>query len=247
MSRAKTPVLGMLDWGVGGCSVLAALQAQGVACQVLYASDSGAPPYGTLTSEALAVRVRRVAEALMAQGAEQVVVACNAASTVCGQIPLPLRSVIDAGVSEVRAKGYARVAVLGGHRTIESLAYVRALPEVEVIQRVAQPLSALVEAGQLQGPSVRAAVTEVIEGLPTVDAVVLACTHYPALASHFAALLPGVPLVDPGEALARFLAQDLEPGRLQARFFTSGDPAAMQAAALAAFGVQIPAVERLVW
>ena len=237
----------MLDWGIGGCSVLAALQALQVDCQVLYASDSGAPPYGTLSSTALAVRVQRVAEVLMEQGAEQVVVACNAASTVCAQIPLPLLSVIDAGVQGVRAQGYARVAVLGGRRTVESQAYVRALPEVEVSQRVAQPLSALVEAGQLRGPSVRAAVAEVIEGLPKIDALVLACTHYPALASHFEALLPGVPLVDPGVVLAQRLAAGLSPGSVRARFFTSGDTQAMQAAALAAFGVQIPTVERLLW
>ena len=56
------PTLGMLDWGIGGCSVLAALQAHGVGCRVLYASDSGAPPYGKLTSTALAVRVQQVAE-----------------------------------------------------------------------------------------------------------------------------------------------------------------------------------------
>ncbi len=239
------PTLGMLDWGIGGCSVLAALQAHGVGCRVLYASDSGAPPYGKLTSTALAVRVQQVAEELMARGAQQVVVACNAASTVCARIPLPLLSVIDAGVQEIRAKGYSRVAVLGGRRTIESQAYVAALPEVEVIQRVAQPLSALVEAGQLQGPAVRAAVVEVISGLPKVDALVLACTHYPALAPHFAALLPGVPLVDPGVALAQGLAKGLAPGKVQARFFTSGDPASMRAAALAAFGVEIQSVESL--
>jgi glutamate racemase len=237
----------MLDWGIGGCSVLAALQAQGVDCEVLYASDSGAPPYGTLTSKALTVQVQRVAEALIAQGAEQVVVACNAASTVCAEIPLPLLSVIDAGVQAVQEQGYGRVAVLGGQRTVDSLAYVKALPGVEVIQHVAQPLSALVERGQLEGPHVRAAVAHIIEGLPHVDALVLACTHYPALAPHFRALLPDVPLVDPGVALARQLAHDMAPGTTRVRFYTSGDPAQMQAAALAAFGVEIPSLESPLW
>lgn len=239
------PVLGMLDWGIGGCSVLAALQAHGVAGQVLYASDSGFAPYGTVTSTALARRVRWVAERLMAHGAVQVVVACNAASTVCARIDLPLVSVIDAGVQAVRQGGYGRVAVLGGQRTVDSGAYVDALPEVEVIQVVAQPLSALVEAGRLRGPAVRHAVHEVIGGLPPVDAVVLACTHYPALGPHFSALLPGVPQVDPGKALAQGLARGRAPGVIQARFLTSGDPAAMQSGALAAFGVQIPAVDPL--
>ncbi|MFT5583363.1 MAG: glutamate racemase [Cognaticolwellia sp.] len=247
MIPTARPVLGMLDWGIGGCSVLAALQAQGVDCEVLYASDSGAPPYGTLTSEALKVRVQRVAQALMVQGAEQVVVACNAASTVCEEIPLPLLSVIDAGVQAIQEQGFERVAVLGGQRTVDSLAYVQALSGVEVIQRVAQPLSALVEAGQLQGPLVRAAVAKVIVGLSQVDAVVLACTHYPALAPHFHALLPGVPLVDPGVALARRLGQGMASGSTQVRFYTSGDPAKMQAGALASFGVEIPSVGSLLW
>ncbi len=239
------PVLGMLDWGIGGCSVLAALQAHGVAGQVLYASDSGFAPYGTVTSTALARRVQGVAERLMAHGAEQVVVACNAASTVCAQIPLPLLSVIDAGVRCVREGGYRRVAGLGGQRAVDSGAYAQALPEVEVIQVVAQPLSALVEAGRLTGPAVRRAVHEVIEGLPPVDAVVLACTHYPALHAHFSALMPGVPQVDPGVVLAQSLAQGRPLGVLHTRFFSSGDARAMQGAAKAAFGVEIPTVHRL--
>ena len=48
-------------------------------------------------------------------------------------------------------------------------------------QRIAQPLSALVEMGQLRGAHVEAAIRRVLAPIPKHVPVLLACTHYPAL------------------------------------------------------------------
>lgn len=235
----------MLDWGIGGLSVLRALQAQGVAARVHYLSDAGVTPYGKLPPDQLAARVEDRCRLLQSLGAERIVVACNAASTVLDRVDAPTVGVIQAGIQAVRDSGLQRVAVLGGQRTVDSHLYAQGLPQVHVIERCAQPLSALVEAGELTGPHVEAAVQAVLEPVGEVAGIVLACTHYPALAPVFRSLRPEALLLDPGIAAAAQLAKALDPGAVEVTFATSGDPQAMRAAALAAFGVEIPSLRSL--
>jgi glutamate racemase len=121
--------------------------------------------------------------------------------------------------------------------------FVRALAESEVdLSPVsAQPLSALVEAGLLEGTETEAAVAKVLAELPGVNTILLACTHYPALAPAFRKLRPGLTLLDPAE----MAVADLDPSKLSAtgrdRFFTTGDLEAMEKSAKLAFGITLKA------
>src|SRR5947199_174761 len=71
---------------------------------------------------------------------------------------------IEPGIAMAVACGNRRIGVIGGRRTIESGIFgsrLRALG-LDVRCRIAQPLSALVEAGELSGARVRAAVAAVL-------------------------------------------------------------------------------------
>ena len=144
-----------------------------------------------------------------------------------------------------------RVGVVGGHATVRSGAYERALaaPGVEVTSRAAQPISAHVEAGRLSGEELHRDLREICAPLRGVDLLALACTHYPAARAAWAAHLPETLLLDPATRLvaeavgAWGLAARGGEGRLEV--LTTGDPAALRAAALAAFGVRVGAVARL--
>lgn len=81
--RHATPCrIGILDWGIGGLGFWKLLQQATPAIGCVYLSDAGVPPYGTLPPRALAERVRRAALWFADRGVSQVVVACNAASSV---------------------------------------------------------------------------------------------------------------------------------------------------------------------
>lgn len=237
--------VGVMDWGVGGLGALAALRRRFPRLDLAYASDSGFTPYGLVPAEVLAARVAAVARAL---DVTHLVVACNAASTVidAAALPIPSTGVIAHGVTVALASAARRIAILGGQRTIDAGHHAQALAAhgVVAIPRVAQPLSAHVEAGRLDGPALEADVAAVCAPLRgQVDAALLACTHYPAIAPVLARHLPGVALLDPVDALVDWIAArwslDDAPGDGALTAMTSGDPDALRIVGLAAFGVAL--------
>ncbi|WP_166906149.1 hypothetical protein [Mycobacterium sp. DL440] len=74
--------LGIVDWGIGGIGVVRELDRRVPGLPVLYWSDAGATPYGRMRGDALAARLSAVVSELAHRGATEVVLACNAASTV---------------------------------------------------------------------------------------------------------------------------------------------------------------------
>lgn len=246
----EAPCIAVCDWGIGGLDLLHRLMAQRPGARFIYFSDSGATPYGRLNASALAARVGRVVDWLEAQGAEEVFVACNAASTV-----LPLRpshrcrvhGVIEPAVQDLLARhGREHLGIIGGARTIRSLAYARPLRAhgVRVHQRVAQPLSAAVEAGLVDAASTRESLARILAPLERagVTRLVLACTHYIALAAQIRSVWPSVLLYDP-VACSVGPAVPVSAGALEgslARFVTTGSPAEMARGARLAFGYALP-------
>lgn len=239
------PALAFVDWGVGGFGVVRELFAHAPRASYTYLSDSGFLPYGKVPRGALAARVGAVLHYLAARGVERVVVACNAASTALPDVSAPpglsVVDVIGAGVALVRAAKVARVGLVGGRRTVLSRAHATALARhrIDVRARIAQPLSAFVEAGQLDGAEVRAAVHAAASPLRALPAVLLACTHYPALMPHFRATLPGVRLLDPAALAVREALRGAPPREGPAVVLTTGDAAATARSARLAFGVRV--------
>lgn len=246
-ATGPAPHLGVVDWGVGGLGLVRQLDEVAPGLEVTYWSDTGAPPYGLVPTAALVARLRAVVDALAARGCTEVVLACNAASTVAPRLargPVPVTGVLASGIAAVPRRA-RRVGVVGGRRTIASGAYRRGLarPGRTVVSRVAQPLSAHIEAGRVGSAAFVDDLRRIVAPLRDVDALVLGCTHYPAASEHFAAALPGVVLVDPVVLLVGALAH-LHPAATTApparrTFATTGDPAAMRRAARLAWGLDV--------
>ena len=234
----------ILDWGIGGIATLQRLRLVRPDLDLIYRSDSGFLPYGKVAEDALAARVQAVALDLHERfGIAALVLACNAASTIVGRLalPFPVFDVITPGVVMARAAAHeARVGIIGGQRTIDSHAHQRALPDVALVAVAAQPLSAHVEAGRLDGPELLADLVPIVEALGEIDALLLACTHYPALGPVLTRLRPTWRLLDPVHALvANVDSASPERGCGVLWAETSGDAIASAAAAEAAFGVAI--------
>lgn len=251
--------LGILDWGIGGLDLYRRLRAAGSPRDVLYWSDAGAPPYGTLPGPVLAERVATVLERLADEGCPEIVVACNAASTVLADPGLRRRvaahgctvvGVIEPALDAIRRLALSEVVVIGGRRTIESRAYADPLEAAgcRVTQRVAQPLSALIERGITEGPQLHACLAEILDPCRDAEHLVLACTHYVAALPAIRQRLPRLRrVVDPAaETLAWLQApppDERHRGHGTARFVTTGSPQATRNAARLAFGLELPPVE----
>ncbi len=252
---ASTETIGVLDWGIGGFGVVREILRRAPGQPILYFSDAGTTPYGLVPAPALAARVANAAAWFMSRGVARLVIACNAASSVVPRAPFPdgmtVQGVIVPGVELVRAAGLERIGLVGGRRTVRSGLHRRLLAPsgVQVHARVAQPLSAFIEAGDHGSRELRATLEAIVAPLRDEPAVLLACTHYPAIADRFREVLPRAALLDPApsvaEALvgARVRSGAVDASRIDAT--TSGDPRAMVRAAAAAFGVEIARARRL--
>jgi glutamate racemase len=242
--------LGIVDWGIGGIGLLNALDRVAPGLPVLYWSDAGATPYGRMSADELAERLTTVVAELAARGATEVVLACNAASTVVdrlGGAAVPVEGIILHGLASV-PDDLGSVGVIGGQRTIDAGLYRRGLarPGRVVLSLVAQPLSAHIEAGRTGSPQFLADLGRIVAPLRRVDALVLACTHYPAAGPWFAAALPDALLIDPAEQMAHAIADrhphaPLAPRPAGRVFLTTGDPEAMRLGAARAWGVTLGA------
>jgi len=244
-----TSRLAIVDWGIGGVGIFRALRLRTASVPVLYLSDSGFTPYGLLGREALACRLARIVRHLSQSGASSVVVACNAASTVidaaivresCG---IPVTGVIAPAVAQVPAQFRGVLGVLGGARTIRSGIYRRALAGEgrRIVQRVAQPLSGHVEAGTTSSPRCAVDLDRILAPLVRAKAVLLACTHYPALAASIRARVPEATLIDPADAVVEeaLASLPLPQRRAEDVIVTTGDPTRTRRAAQQAWGVDL--------
>ena len=259
--------LAVLDYGIGGIDVWRALREREPDRSLIYLSDAGYTPYGKLTADALTRRLETLARGLKERGASALVIACNAASSALPPVGdatlcLPTLGIIDAGISTVFSSSHQRIGVIGGGRTIQSQVYQTPLERagLEVSARVAQPLSICVEAGDVSSSELQRHLDEILAPLTSCDALLLACTHYPALAPLIEERLPGVALLDPARELvhrarARWpispptsqtspSAPRAQPRRDEV--YTTGDPDTMRLAARAAFGVELTHIERWV-
>jgi glutamate racemase len=246
LSDADSPIVGICDWGIGGLGFYNLLRAARPDVDIVYIGDQGVPGYGKFDRAGLTARIRRVLDTFRRLEVGEVVVACNAASTVLNDARVEgvrTLGMIEPTLNALRAKPAGSIGVIGGGRTIRSGAYRRPLVEQNwrVRQRVAQPLSGLIEAGEAASPQTRRLLGQILAPLRGVDTLVLACTHYIVLEASIREELPAADFVDPAtEAWRQFAPRLPAPSERTGTnlFFTTGSPDAMRRQAVAAFGVE---------
>ncbi|MGZ3722646.1 MAG: glutamate racemase [Bdellovibrionales bacterium] len=244
----------VMDWGIGGLSVYNEIRRLSPGISILYYSDSGQMPYGKMPAAKLSARVREIILRFADQGVRHFVVACNAASTVLPGLKaefaergLEVAGVIEHGVSLIQNSRFQKVGVIGGRRTILSRNFSKPFQTQKrrVVGRIAQPLSGLIESGELHGELMDKTLKEILAPLRDCDAVVLACTHYPAVAPQIQKIRPKCRRLDPAEATARFVKAQWKfspKSKAPQVFMTSGKSQAMIRSAKLAFNTHISKV-----
>lgn len=232
--------LGIIDWGIGGISVYKLIKQRRPDVSVIYFSDTGATPYGKMSRAELVARLNAVIRFLKTKGVTHLVIGCNAASTAIPFLdPQGLKNegVIDAAVEMTARLKPTRLGLIGGRRTVLSGIYRKAFAErgMKVEQRIAQPLSGLIESGDVSSDKLRAECKRILWPLKVCSHILLACTHYPAITNVLKdAVSPETVFIDPAAELVKRTAR----WRLSAgkdAFYTSGSMSEMRQAAFAAF------------
>jgi glutamate racemase len=239
--------LGILDWGIGGISIYKLVKER-LGIPVVYFSDTGATPYGKMARFELASRLDTVIAFLKSRGMTHLVIGCNAASTVIPDLrdqEIVVEGMIDNAIAAALSCKPSRLGVIGGRRTILSGVYRKGLSDRQfsVEQRIAQPLSGLIESGDVSSDNLRREAERIMRPIRNCSHILLACTHYPAIAAVLKELVsPKTEFIDPAALLVEKISGwKLETGGKD-EFFTSGDPKSMKRSAKLAFGVGIKSI-----
>ncbi len=227
ISPVRNPRIMVFDSGVGGLSIVREIQQSLPGCDLIYASDNAAFPYGTKTEAELVERVDRVLHRLLREhSADIVVIACNTASTLTlphlrERFHQPIVGVVPA-IKPAAAQSRSRVIGLLATPATVARAYTHELvrefaSDCEIISLGSAELVHLAEAklrGHNPSPSQLEPIGRVFKEHPKgaeMDTLVLACTHFPLLREELSQILgPKVTLVDSGAAIARRVAYWLE-------------------------------------
>ena len=181
--------IGLFDSGLGGLTVLRALNKMLPDAAKVYYGDTLHLPYGDKSDEAIVGYSMEIVQFLKDQGCGLIVIACNSASAAAGKAleerfpELTFVNVIDPVVDYLASLSPQRVGLLGTRATVRSGAYSEKLAaknsEVE-LQALATPLLVpLIEDGFL-GTGIDASVLAHYLKDPAMNGItslVPGCTH----------------------------------------------------------------------
>ena len=236
-------MIGLFDSGIGGLTVVRELKRLLPGVALAYFGDTARTPYGNKSAEVVSRYGLEATKFLVDKGCQMVVVACNTVSAVGLQAirqaypQLPLFDVITPAVSAVSRLPLKRkkVGVMGTRALVGSNIYQRLLAEVNgftVVAQAAPLLVPLVEEGWFDKPETKRVVRHYLRSFKQaqVEALVLACTHYPLLKEVIASRLgKRITIIDPATATAAVVVEWLKqhPGvdsrleRDSSRFYVS--------------------------
>lgn len=214
-------MIGLFDSGIGGLTVLREVMQRLPNYSLMYFGDTARTPYGNKSAEVVAEYGLEAARFLIERGAQVIVVACNTVSAVGLEAirraypSIPVFDVITPAVGAISRLALKRrsVGVMGTRALVASGVYQRLLKERSSYRVIAQPaplLVPLVEEGWLDKPETKRIVKSYLTPFKRaqIEALVLACTHYPLLKPILRPRLGRqIHLVDPAEETAQSVAE----------------------------------------
>lgn len=219
---ARLPI-GVFDSGVGGLTVLRALQRALPGESFLYLGDTARLPYGTKSPGTIARYALQAARVLVDRGIDSLVIACNTASAVAlddlrAALPqLDVTGVVEPGAAAAVATSTGgSIGVIATESTIRGGAYAQAIarlrPDARVVGLPCPLFVALAEEGWTEGPIPDAVAHAYLDPIKDgIDTLVLGCTHFPLLAASIAATVgPRVAIVDSAATTAERVRAALE-------------------------------------
>jgi glutamate racemase len=222
--------IGIFDSGFGGLTVMKEIVKKLPDYDYIYLGDNARSPYGPRSFDTVYKYTLQSVEWLFSKGCHLVVLACNTASAKALRtiqqkdllIIAPDRRVLGVLRPVTESVGnYTKtkhIAVLGTTGTVTSNSYsieiAKFFPDITVLQEACPMWVPLVENGEYDSPGadyfIKKHIDRVLAADPKIDAIVLACTHYPLLINRIKKFIPsGISIVSQGEIVSKSLVDYL--------------------------------------
>ena len=197
--------IGIMDSGVGGLTVACVLKEKYPNEKFIFIGDTARNPYGNKSPEEVTFFAEEMKAFLAGKQVKMIIAACNTItfsvppSFFEGKIP-----VIGMSLDFPELESVNHLAVIGTPMTIRSHRHRDRLkkdfPLMNVTEIPIDGLAYAIEMGKEESFIYRM-INKAVQkaGAESVDAAVLACTHYPLVAGVFRDILPNTLLIDPAE------------------------------------------------
>lgn len=216
--------IGVFDSGVGGLTVFRQLRNMLPTENIIYFGDSKRNPYGPRSEAEILQYVDEILSFMQDNHVKVAVSACNTITVLLEKLEhtYPFE-IVGMGRGVLSALGMTknnRIGVLATETTIRSGKHVSEVvtrnPEVKVFPIACPKFASLVENEHLDDEAIETAAKDYISPLKDakVDAVILACTHYPMLTPVISKIIGQAYLVDPAEETAITVKNLLEKAGL---------------------------------
>jgi len=214
--------IGVFDSGLGGLTVVNALNRLIPNEKIIYLGDTARVPYGDKSPETIVRFGIENSRFLVEEKVKLIVVACNTVSSIAMDAirdefkTIPIIGVLEAGVSAILASGKDNIAIIGTRSTINSGAYEREIKKLNnsiTIRSIACPLFApIIEEGLAEHVIGNEAIDHYLYELNDnpPEAMLLGCTHYPLIKTSLERyLFSSVEIIDSASAVANFAKKKL--------------------------------------
>ncbi len=226
----KKPI-GVFDSGYGGLTVLKEIVGRLPQYDYLYLGDNARAPYGNRSFETVYHYTLQCVNWFFEQGCSLVILACNTASAkalrTIQQRDLPLIAPDKRVLGVIRPTTEiigkmtetGNVGILATNGTVASNSYpveiAKFFPEIRVYQEACPMWVPLIENNEQDTHGaeffIKKNLHNLLEKGPTIDVVLLACTHYPLMKDRIREHLPvPIKLLSQGEIVADSLVSYLE-------------------------------------
>lgn len=220
--------IGLFDSGIGGLTVARALVKFLPKENIIYFGDTAHLPYGEKSTAAIQAYAVKIAHMLLQQECKLILIACNSASAAAYELVKEyigskaiVMNVIDPTIRLLKEKFTCKhIGLIGTKQTVNSHIYKKKIDDLNLnikLSSYATNLlaSAIEEFGNHYALDSLLQVYLSYPELQNIDALVLACTHYPIIKDkilnfYIASNKKAIEIIDSSEIVALAVKKQLE-------------------------------------
>ncbi|RZK95799.1 MAG: glutamate racemase [Hymenobacter sp.] len=221
--------MGIFDSGIGGLTVARAVAQRLPHERLVYFGDTAHLPYGEKSTAAIQAYSVKICDVLLRQHCKLILIACNSASAAAYELVreyVGSKAVVVGMIDPVAhyiGQHYAGrpVGLIGTKQTVGSNSYRKKIDQLDQgvdLHALATPLLVpMIEEGFFNGRVSEEIIRAYLDHptLHGIDALLLACTHFPLIKPQIEAYYQGrVAVLDPSDVVAATVAEALAARQL---------------------------------
>lgn len=223
-NHSPSQPIGIFDSGIGGLTVAHALVKALPKENLIYFGDTAHMPYGDKSTSAIQAYAVKIAHMLLQQECKLILIACNSASAAAYELVKEyvgskaiVMNVIDPVIRLLKENfEKQRIGLIGTRQTVNTGIYKKKVDELNLgITLSSHATNLLASAIEEFGNHtvIDALLTTYLAhpNLANIDALLLACTHYPIIKNRIATHYPKqITIIDSSEIVADAVKKKLE-------------------------------------